>query len=203
MFVLLAITFFVLGIGNAGAHTGIVKLGGWIGLATALVAWYASFAEVTNATFGRTVLPVTAADAIDHPVRNRREETKWRRKSRPSSGGSRRCSTRRSSSLPRSSSRAREITDPGIFEKAEDYEGFWAEQADALDWAEKWDTVLDDFGVVAAVLQRLVHHLGTVGAGVEEALAGEGGAEQLVERRSPGRTGCRSPSSARRSSSGG
>jgi acetyl-CoA synthetase len=36
-----------------------------------------------------------------------------------------------------------EITDAGIFEKAEDFEGFWAEQADALDWAEKWETVLD------------------------------------------------------------
>jgi acetyl-CoA synthetase len=36
------------------------------------------------------------------------------------------------------------IKDAGIFEKAEqDYEGFWAEQAGALDWAEKWDTVLD------------------------------------------------------------
>jgi succinate-acetate transporter protein len=58
VFVLLAITFIVLGIGNAGAHSGIVKLGGWIGLATALAAWYASFAEVTNATFGRTVFPV-------------------------------------------------------------------------------------------------------------------------------------------------
>ena len=58
VFLLLAVTFFVLGIGNAGAHTGIVKLGGWLGLATALAAWYASFAEVTNATFGRTVLPV-------------------------------------------------------------------------------------------------------------------------------------------------
>src|SRR3954467_14411892 len=58
VFALLAITFFALGIGNADAHTGIVKLGGWLGLATALVAWCASFAEVTNATFGRTVLPV-------------------------------------------------------------------------------------------------------------------------------------------------
>src|SRR3954447_19952360 len=57
VFFLLALTFIVLGIGNAGAHTGIVKLGGWIGLATALAAWYASFAEVTNATFGRTVFP--------------------------------------------------------------------------------------------------------------------------------------------------
>jgi succinate-acetate transporter protein len=58
VFLLLAVTFIVLGIGNAGAHSGIVKAGGWIGLATALAAWYASFAEVTNATFGRTVLPV-------------------------------------------------------------------------------------------------------------------------------------------------
>jgi hypothetical protein len=58
VFFLLAITFFVLGIGNAGAHTGVIKIGGYIGLATAVVAWYASFAEVTNATFKRTVLPV-------------------------------------------------------------------------------------------------------------------------------------------------
>jgi succinate-acetate transporter protein len=58
VFVLLAITFIVLGIGNAGAHSGIIKAGGWIGLATAVAAWYASFAEVTNATFGRTVFPV-------------------------------------------------------------------------------------------------------------------------------------------------
>src|SRR3954468_14911927 len=36
-----------------------------------------------------------------------------------------------------------EIKDPAIFEEAEDFEGFWAEQAEALDWAEKWDTVLD------------------------------------------------------------
>jgi succinate-acetate transporter protein len=58
VFFLLAITFIVLGIGNAGAHSGIIKAAGWIGLATAVAAWYASFAEVTNATFGRTVFPV-------------------------------------------------------------------------------------------------------------------------------------------------
>jgi succinate-acetate transporter protein len=58
VFVLLAATFFLLGIGNAGAHPNIVKLGGWFGIATAAAAWYASFAAVTNATFGRTVLPV-------------------------------------------------------------------------------------------------------------------------------------------------
>jgi hypothetical protein len=58
VFALLTLTFFALGIGNAGAHTNIVHLGGWIGLATAAAAWYASFAAVTNSTFGRTVLPV-------------------------------------------------------------------------------------------------------------------------------------------------
>ena len=58
VFLLLATTFFVLGIGNAGDKTEIVKIGGYIGLATAAAAWYASFAAVTNATFKRTVLPV-------------------------------------------------------------------------------------------------------------------------------------------------
>jgi succinate-acetate transporter protein len=58
VFALLTLTFFALGIGNAGGHTNIVHLGGWIGLATAAAAWYASFAAVTNSTFGRAVLPV-------------------------------------------------------------------------------------------------------------------------------------------------
>jgi uncharacterized protein len=58
VFLLLATTFFVLGIGNSGAHEDIVKAGGFIGLATAVAAWYASFAVVTNKTFGRIVFPV-------------------------------------------------------------------------------------------------------------------------------------------------
>ena len=58
VFLLLAITFFVLGIGDAGGYDTISKLGGWLGLATAVAAWYASFAGVTNFTFGREVLPV-------------------------------------------------------------------------------------------------------------------------------------------------
>jgi len=58
VFILLAVTFVLLGIGNAGAHTNVIKIGGWVGLATAAAAWYASFAGVTNSTFGRTVLPV-------------------------------------------------------------------------------------------------------------------------------------------------
>jgi hypothetical protein len=58
VFCLLAITFFLLGIGNSAETKGLVEAGGWAGLATAVVAWYASFAAVTNSTFGRVVLPV-------------------------------------------------------------------------------------------------------------------------------------------------
>jgi succinate-acetate transporter protein len=55
---LLWITFLLLGIGDASANGGITKLGGWIGLATALAAWYASFAIVANFTFKRAIFPV-------------------------------------------------------------------------------------------------------------------------------------------------
>jgi succinate-acetate transporter protein len=58
VFALLAATFFLLAIGAAGAHTTITHIGGWVGLATAIAAWYASFAQVVNSTFGKTVLPL-------------------------------------------------------------------------------------------------------------------------------------------------
>jgi succinate-acetate transporter protein len=58
VFLLLAITFILLGIGNAGGSASTIHLGGYVGLATAIAAWYASFAGVTNATWGRVVLPV-------------------------------------------------------------------------------------------------------------------------------------------------
>jgi succinate-acetate transporter protein len=58
VFLLLTITFFLLGIGESGGHKGMVEVGGWAGLLTAAAAWYASFAAVLNSTFGRTVLPV-------------------------------------------------------------------------------------------------------------------------------------------------
>src|SRR3954451_21568841 len=58
VFILLAATFIVLGIGNSADNTDIIKIGGWLGIATAIAAWYASFASVTNKTFGRVVLPV-------------------------------------------------------------------------------------------------------------------------------------------------
>ncbi|HEY3727341.1 MAG TPA: acetate uptake transporter [Solirubrobacteraceae bacterium] len=64
VFLLLAITFIILGIGNSALAgtlsltNGTIKLGGWFGLATAIVAWYVSFAVVVNSTFGRTIAPV-------------------------------------------------------------------------------------------------------------------------------------------------
>jgi uncharacterized protein len=58
VFVLLTATFILLAIGASGAHETITHWGGYAGLATAAAAWYASFAAVTNSTFGRTVLPV-------------------------------------------------------------------------------------------------------------------------------------------------
>jgi succinate-acetate transporter protein len=61
VFVLLFVTFVFLTIGNwnaFGAHASSVKIGGWVGLATALAAWYASAAGVINSTHGKVVLPV-------------------------------------------------------------------------------------------------------------------------------------------------
>jgi succinate-acetate transporter protein len=58
VFLLLTVTFFLLGFGDTSANSDVHKLGGYFGLATAAAAWYASFAVVTNSTFGRTLLPV-------------------------------------------------------------------------------------------------------------------------------------------------
>ena len=64
VFLLLAITFILLGIGNSslvGTHKVInntIKIGGYVGIATAIAAWYASFAAVINSTFSRVLLPV-------------------------------------------------------------------------------------------------------------------------------------------------
>ncbi|HEY8303343.1 MAG TPA: acetate uptake transporter, partial [Solirubrobacteraceae bacterium] len=58
VFALLTVTFVLLAIGASGAHQTVTHWGGYIGLATAAAAWYASFAIVTNSTFNRTVLPV-------------------------------------------------------------------------------------------------------------------------------------------------
>jgi uncharacterized protein len=58
VFILLTVTFVLLAIGEVGAHTTVTHWGGYIGIATAAAAWYASFAAVVNSTFARTILPV-------------------------------------------------------------------------------------------------------------------------------------------------
>jgi uncharacterized protein len=57
--VLLFVTFLLLTLGEFGI-SALATVGGYLGLATALAAWYASAAVVTNETWGRVVLPVGA-----------------------------------------------------------------------------------------------------------------------------------------------
>jgi succinate-acetate transporter protein len=57
VFVLLTLTFVVLALGDLTTTEGITKFGGWCGIATALAAWYASFAGVTAFTFKRPLVP--------------------------------------------------------------------------------------------------------------------------------------------------
>jgi succinate-acetate transporter protein len=57
VFFLLAVTFVLLAIGKFATSDGITQVGGYVGLATAAAALYASFADVTNANFKRRVLP--------------------------------------------------------------------------------------------------------------------------------------------------
>jgi hypothetical protein len=60
VFLLLWITFFLLAAGDLGMGPACRAAGGWLGLATGIDALYVSFAEVTNATFKRAVLPLGA-----------------------------------------------------------------------------------------------------------------------------------------------
>ncbi|MGI8850652.1 MAG: acetate uptake transporter [Acidimicrobiales bacterium] len=57
VFVLLTATFVLLTIAAFHDSTSLTKAGGWVGVATAVAAWYASFAGVVNETFKKTVLP--------------------------------------------------------------------------------------------------------------------------------------------------
>ncbi len=67
VFLLLWITFFLLGAGDFGWGPG-GKIGGWFGLATGIAALYVSFAEVTNGAFGRSVIPLGTPISQDRIV---------------------------------------------------------------------------------------------------------------------------------------
>ena len=57
IFVLLTVTFVLLTIAAFETNKTLNQVGGWFGVATAAVAWYVSFAGVTNETFKKTVIP--------------------------------------------------------------------------------------------------------------------------------------------------
>ncbi len=57
VFVLLTATFALLTIGAFRSNTTFTHWGGYIGLATAAAAWYASFAGVVNETFKKAIIP--------------------------------------------------------------------------------------------------------------------------------------------------
>jgi uncharacterized protein len=66
-FALLLLTFILLTIGDLqGGHEGPGRpwaiAGGYVGIVTAIAAWYVAAADVINDTFGRTVLPVGARE---------------------------------------------------------------------------------------------------------------------------------------------
>jgi succinate-acetate transporter protein len=58
MLAALSVSLLLLGIGDAGAHTEIVKVGGWFGLAATAAALYGAFAGAINGTYSRTLLPL-------------------------------------------------------------------------------------------------------------------------------------------------
>ncbi|WP_338596241.1 acetate uptake transporter [Saccharopolyspora sp. SCSIO 74807] len=58
VFVALTLTFLVLAYGDFTGAKTVVHAGGYLGLITAVLAWYGSFAAVANATWKRTLLPV-------------------------------------------------------------------------------------------------------------------------------------------------
>jgi succinate-acetate transporter protein len=60
VFVALTLTFLLLTVAELAGVAGLGKVGGWLGIITALFAWYASAAGVINATWQRAVLPVWA-----------------------------------------------------------------------------------------------------------------------------------------------
>ena len=62
VFVLLTVTYLVLAWGDFATSSGIHKLGGYIGILTALAAWYASFAGVSAFTWRRQLAPVGARE---------------------------------------------------------------------------------------------------------------------------------------------
>jgi uncharacterized protein len=61
---LLCLGYFGLHVDHKQVTNELIKAAGWFGILTAVACWYASFAGVVNATFGRMVLPVKSLKPI-------------------------------------------------------------------------------------------------------------------------------------------
>ena len=57
LFAILLVTFAFLTLGEFGGSSAMTHIGGYLGLVTAMVAWYGSFAGVYNASVKRVVMP--------------------------------------------------------------------------------------------------------------------------------------------------
>ena len=68
VFIFLTLTFLFLTLGAFSGQETLSHIGGYLGLVTAVVAWYGSFATVINSTFARTVLPVRPARSARESV---------------------------------------------------------------------------------------------------------------------------------------
>ena len=58
IFLTLWVTFGLLGLGATNANAGLTHAGGYLGILCGALAMYGSFGIVTNATFGRSVVPL-------------------------------------------------------------------------------------------------------------------------------------------------
>ncbi|MDE3130149.1 MAG: GPR1/FUN34/YaaH family transporter, partial [Acidobacteriota bacterium] len=58
LLLLLTVTYVFLGIGNSGASSSMIHAGGYVGIATGAVALYIACADIMQAVYKRSVLPV-------------------------------------------------------------------------------------------------------------------------------------------------
>ncbi|PJG86042.1 acetate uptake transporter [Conservatibacter flavescens] len=58
IFFFLTLTFYALAIGDGTGNHSIVNIGGYLGLITALCAFYLAAAEILNESYAKTILPI-------------------------------------------------------------------------------------------------------------------------------------------------
>ncbi|MGH3598899.1 MAG: acetate uptake transporter [Pseudonocardiaceae bacterium] len=66
--------YLLLGLGTVNASAGLTHIGGAFGIATALLAWYVSFAETLNNTIGKAAAPLVpfGQKVVDEPPHDAR-----------------------------------------------------------------------------------------------------------------------------------